>query len=57
VLGALSLAPAAPVAAVRETSILVAVVLGATVLGEPIGRFRYAGAALMLAGVAFVVLG
>ena len=53
-LGALALAPAAAVAAVRETGILFAVALGALVLGEPVGRARGAGAALSVAGVALV---
>jgi drug/metabolite transporter (DMT)-like permease len=56
VLAALSLAPAAAVAAVRESSILFAVVLGALVLREPVGRTRLAGAALVVAGVALVAL-
>jgi drug/metabolite transporter (DMT)-like permease len=56
-LGALSLAPAAAVAAVRETSILFAVGLGYAVLREPVGRMRAAGAALVVAGVALVALG
>jgi drug/metabolite transporter (DMT)-like permease len=54
VLGALSLASAASVAAVRETSILFAVALGAIVLRERIGPGRVAGAALVVAGVALV---
>lgn len=57
VLVGLSLAPAPAVAAVRETSILFAVALGALVLGEPVGRFRIAGAALVVSGVALVALG
>jgi len=56
VLAALSLAPAAAVAAVRESSILFAVVLGAFVLGEPVGRSRIAGAALVVVGVGLVAL-
>jgi drug/metabolite transporter (DMT)-like permease len=55
VLAALKLAPAAPVAAVRETSVLFAVVLAAPLLGERVTRARLAGAALVLAGV--VLLG
>lgn len=51
---ALSLAPAAAVAAVRETSILVAVALGAIILREPVGPGRVAGAVLIVAGVALV---
>jgi drug/metabolite transporter (DMT)-like permease len=57
VLAALSLAPAAAVAAVRETSILFAVALGAFALGEPVGRARAVGAAVVVAGVALVALG
>jgi drug/metabolite transporter (DMT)-like permease len=57
VLAALTLAPAAAVAAVRESSVLVAVALGAAVLGEPVGRGRVVGATLVVAGVAFVALG
>ena len=57
VLGALSLAQAPAVAAVRETSILFAVALGALVLREPVGRDRALGAALVVAGVALVALG
>ncbi|MGE5689048.1 MAG: EamA family transporter [Pseudomonadota bacterium] len=51
VLAALRLAPAAPVAAVRETSVLFAVLLAAPVLREPVGRVRIAGAALVVVGV------
>ena len=51
VLAALTLAPAAPVAAVRETSVLFAVVLAAPLLGERVTRGRLAGAALVVAGV------
>jgi drug/metabolite transporter (DMT)-like permease len=51
VLAALALAPAAPVAAVRETSVLVAVALAAPILGERVTRGRLVGAALVVAGV------
>lgn len=54
VLAALSLAPAAAVAAVRETSVLFAVALGALVLREPVGPARSAGAALVVLGVVLV---
>lgn len=57
VLGALSLAPAPAVAAVRETSVIFAVALGAFVLGEPVGRVRAAGAAVVVVGTALVALG
>ena len=56
VLAALALAPAAAVAAVRESSILFAVVLGAIVLREPVGAARFAGAVLVASGVALVAL-
>ena len=51
VLAALRLAPAAPVAAVRETSVLFAVALAAPFLGERVTRGRLAGAVLVVAGV------
>jgi drug/metabolite transporter (DMT)-like permease len=53
---ALREAPAPAVAAVRETSILFAVALGAIVLRERITAARVAGAAVIVAGVAFVAL-
>ena len=56
-LGALSLAPAAAVAAVRETGILFAILLGYVVLREPVGPARALGAALVVGGVALVALG
>ena len=57
VLWALTLAPAPAVAAVRETSVLFAVALGAYVLREPVGRSRAVGAVLVVLGVALVALG
>jgi drug/metabolite transporter (DMT)-like permease len=53
---ALDLAAAAPVAAVRETSIVVATALGALVLKERVGPARWAGAALVAGGVALVAV-
>jgi drug/metabolite transporter (DMT)-like permease len=55
VLAALRLAPAAPVAAVRETSIVIATAGAALVLRERFGPARLVGAVLVLAGV--VLLG
>jgi drug/metabolite transporter (DMT)-like permease len=55
-LAALRLAAAAPVAAVRETSIVIATVLGAVVLHETVGRARAAGAVVIVAGVAAIAL-
>jgi drug/metabolite transporter (DMT)-like permease len=52
VLAALRLAPAAPVAAVREASVLLAVALAAPVLGERVTPTRLAGAALVVGGIA-----
>lgn len=57
VLAALRLAPAASVAAVRETSIVVAVALGAIVLKEPVTRRRFAAACIVAAGAALAALG
>jgi drug/metabolite transporter (DMT)-like permease len=54
VLLALDRADAAPVAAVRETSVVIAVVLAAVFLQERVGWSRLAGAALVAAGVALL---
>jgi drug/metabolite transporter (DMT)-like permease len=54
VLAALSRASAASVAAVRETSVVVAAALAAIVLKERVGPVRIAGAVLVVAGVALV---
>jgi drug/metabolite transporter (DMT)-like permease len=51
VLAALSIAPAAPVAAVRETSIVIATALAAVLLRERVGALRLAGAVLVAGGV------
>ena len=55
VLLALRLAPAASVAAVRETSVVIAVALAALVLHERVTRARVAGAAVVVAGVVLLV--
>jgi uncharacterized membrane protein len=57
VLAALQRAPAAPVAAVREVSVVIATAAAAVFLGESVGRRRLAGAALVAAGIAAVALG
>jgi uncharacterized membrane protein len=54
VLAALRLASAAPVAAVRESSVVIAAALAAVFLHEPVGRRRFGGAALVVAGVAAI---
>jgi drug/metabolite transporter (DMT)-like permease len=56
ILIALDLAPAAPVAAVRETSIVIATALGALVLKERVSTARWAGAVLVAGGVALVAV-
>ena len=55
VLAAFRLAPAAPVAAVRETSVVIAALLAAVFLHEQVGRAaRSGGALLVVAGVAAI---
>jgi drug/metabolite transporter (DMT)-like permease len=54
VLAALSRAPAASVAAVRETSVVIATALAAPLLHERVGAARLAGAALVVVGVALL---
>jgi drug/metabolite transporter (DMT)-like permease len=54
VLLALDRAEAAPVAAVRETSVVIAVALAALVLRERVGWARAVGAGLVVAGVALL---
>jgi drug/metabolite transporter (DMT)-like permease len=56
VLAALRRAPAASVAAVRETSVLIVAALAAPMLGERVGPVRLAGAVLVVVGVALIVL-
>jgi drug/metabolite transporter (DMT)-like permease len=57
VLIALTTAPAASVAAVRESSVVIAALLGVVVLRERAGPLRLIGALLVAAGVALVVAG
>jgi drug/metabolite transporter (DMT)-like permease len=56
VLAALQRAPAAPVAAVRETSVVIVAVLAAPLLREQVGPMRIAGAVVVVAGVALLAL-
>lgn len=56
VLAALRLAPAPEVAAVRETSVLIAALLAGTFLRERVGIERLAGAAAVAGGVALIAL-
>ena len=55
VLAALGLAPAAGVAALRETSIVMATVLAAVVLRERVESARWLGSVVVVAGIALVV--
>jgi drug/metabolite transporter (DMT)-like permease len=57
VLVALTMAPAASVAAVREVSVVFATALGAIVLKERVALSRWAGAIVVALGVALVVAG
>jgi len=56
VLAALRLAPAPQVAAVRETSVVLAALLAAVFLREHVGLERLAGAVAVAAGVALIAL-
>ena len=56
VLAALERASAASVAAVRETSVVIVAALAARTLGESVGPARLAGAALVVGGIALLVL-
>ena len=56
VLAALARAPAAPVAAVRETSVVIATALAARVLHERVGAARLAGSVLVAGGIALLAL-
>ena len=56
VLAALRLAPAPDVAAVRETSVVLATVMAAVFLHERVGARRLAGAAVVACGVAVLAL-
>lgn len=57
VLVALTMAPAASVAAVREVSVVIAVALGALLLKERVGPARVTGAVVVVLGVALIVAG
>ena len=56
VLVALQHAPAAPVAAVRETSVVIATALAARILHERVTALRLAGATLVVAGIALLAI-
>jgi drug/metabolite transporter (DMT)-like permease len=54
VLAALTIAPAAPVAAVRESSVVMATAMGAIFLRERVGRVQFLGAVAVAVGVALL---
>ena len=56
VLMALTRAPAASVAAVRETSVVIATALAVPLLHERVGAARMAGAVVVVLGVALLSL-
>ncbi len=56
VLAALERAAAAPVSAVRESSVVIAAIFAAVFLHEAVGRRKIAGAAAVAAGVAAIAL-
>ena len=53
---AMTVAPIALVAALRETSVLFAALIGVVVLREPLTRWRIAAASLILCGLVFIRL-
>ncbi len=57
VIWAMTVAPVAAVAALRETSVIFAAVMGALVLKEPLGTWRIAGAVAVGLGVAAIRAG
>jgi drug/metabolite transporter (DMT)-like permease len=57
VLTALTLAQAASVAAVRETSVVLAAIMGGVFLSEPVGPRRLLGAVVVAAGIGAIALG
>jgi drug/metabolite transporter (DMT)-like permease len=56
VLAALERASAASVAAVRETSVVIATVFAAAVLHEPVSRARIGGSVIVVGGIALLAL-
>lgn len=55
-LAALTIAPPASVAAARESSVVIATVMAASFLHEPVGPRRMAGSVLVVVGVALLAL-
>ena len=57
VLWALRLGLIAPIAALRETGVIFAALIGHFLLGEPFGRRRFIAACVVAAGVLLLHLG
>jgi len=57
VLWAQTMGPLAPIAALRETSIIVGAIIGAVFLGERFGRPRIAATVVVVAGILVLNLG
>ena len=57
VIWAMSVAPMAHVVALRETSVLIAAIIGTRLLREPFGRKRIAAAAVVAAGAILLETG
>jgi drug/metabolite transporter (DMT)-like permease len=55
-LWAMTVAPIAAIAALRETSVLFAALIGCTILKERLGAWRVAGAAVIAGGMAMLRL-
>ncbi len=56
IIWAMSVAALAPISALRETSVIIAALLGATLLGETFGRARIVAAVVVCAGAALLGL-
>jgi drug/metabolite transporter (DMT)-like permease len=56
VIWALTLAPAATVAALRETSVVIAALIGTFLLNEPMGAWRVAAAVVVAVGAVMLRL-
>jgi drug/metabolite transporter (DMT)-like permease len=57
VIYAMTLAPMARIAALRETSVVFAALIGAVFLKEPVARLRIVAAVIVAAGVMTLFLG
>ena len=56
VIFAMTRAPIASVAALRETSVIIAAVIGTRLMGEPFGRQRVVAACVVTVGVVLIIV-